>query len=81
MNAPVLLHGTLATHRRGRILQEAVCGCPDLLGLPDGRAIVLEFGEAFQAAEQEPSAPNWSEWTKSPGHLLLLLPPFGTGGL
>jgi len=77
MNAPVLLHGTLATHRRGRILQEAVSAVP-ISALPDGRAIVLEFGEAFQTAEQEERA-RLVEWTRVPGHLLVLLPPFGTG--
>lgn len=75
MNAPVLLHGSLASHRRGRILQEAVSAVPTS-GLPDGGAIVLEFGEAFQAAERDERA-QLIEWTKAPGHLLLLLPPFG----
>ena len=75
MNAPVFLHGNLASHRRGRILQEALSAVP-ASGLPDGGAVVLEFAETFQAAEKQERA-RLIEWTKAPGHLLLLLPPFG----
>lgn len=75
MKAPVLLHGSLASHRRGRILQEALSASPTS-GLPDGGAVVLEFAETFQAAERDVRA-RLIEWTKAPGHLLLLLPPFG----
>jgi hypothetical protein len=75
MNTPVLLHRSLASHRRGRILQEVVAAVPST-GLPDGGAIMLEFGEAFQAAERAERA-QLIGWTKSPGHLLLLVPPFG----
>jgi hypothetical protein len=75
VNVPVLLHGSLAAHRRGRILQEAMSAVPSS-GLPDGGAVVLEFAEAFQAAERGQRA-RLIEWTKAPGHLLLLVPPFG----
>jgi hypothetical protein len=75
MNAPVFLHGSLASHRRGRILQEALSAVPNP-NLPEGGAIVLEFGENFQEAEQDERA-RLIEWTKAPGHLLLLVPPFG----
>jgi hypothetical protein len=71
---PVLLYGPLATHRRGRILQEALAATPSA-DLPDGRAAVLAFAEAFQGAEDGVQA-RLIEWTRTPGRLLLLLPPF-----
>jgi hypothetical protein len=74
---PVLLHGALATHRRGKILQEALAATPST-ELPDGRAAVLAFAEAFQGAEEGEQA-RLIEWTRAPGHLLLLLPPFAAG--
>lgn len=74
MTVPVLLHGALATHRRGRILQEALSATPST-ELPDGRAVVLAFADAFQGAEEAEQA-RLIEWTRAPGHLLLLLPPF-----
>lgn len=75
MNAPVFLHGSLALHRRGRILQEALSAVPNP-DLPEGGATMLEFAETFQAAERG-KRDQLIEWTKAPGHLLLLLPPFG----
>jgi hypothetical protein len=74
VTVPVLLHGALATHRRGKILQEALAATPST-ELPDGRATVLAFAEAFQGAEEGEQA-RLIEWTRAPGHLLLLLPPF-----
>jgi hypothetical protein len=74
VTVPVLLHGALATHRRGKILQEALAATPST-ELPDGRAAVLAFAEAFQGAEEGEQA-RLIEWTRAPGHLLLLLPPF-----
>jgi hypothetical protein len=75
VNVPVLLHGALATHRRGKILQEALSAAP-AQSLPGGRAIVLAFADSFQAAEPEEQS-RLIEWTRAPGHLLLLVPPFG----
>ncbi|WP_441256797.1 hypothetical protein AB7Z32_40110 [Bradyrhizobium sp. 482_C4_N1_1] len=75
MNVPVLLHGTLASHRRGQVLKEALSAAP-AKSLPDGRAIVLAFADGFQAAEPEEQS-RLIEWTRTPGHLLLLVPPFG----
>ena len=76
MIVPVLLHGALATHRRGKVLQEALSASP-AQELPDGRAIVVVFGDSFQAAAPEEQA-LMIEWTRSAGHLLLLVPPFAT---
>ncbi|MGT2430346.1 hypothetical protein ACU4HD_19525 [Cupriavidus basilensis] len=77
MTVPVLLHGALATHRRGRILQEALSATPST-ELPDGPAVVLAFADAFQGAEEAEQV-RLIEWTRVPGHLLLLLPPFAGG--
>ena len=77
MTVPVLLHGALATHRRGKILQEALAATLST-ELPDGHAAVLAFAEAFQVAEGGEQA-RLIEWTRTPGHLLLLLPPFAAG--
>ncbi|WP_321879832.1 hypothetical protein [Paraburkholderia bannensis] len=78
MTVPVFLHGALATHRRGRILQEALSATPST-ELPDGRAVVLAFAEAFQSADEAEQV-RLVEWTRVPGHLLLLIPPFAGGG-
>lgn len=74
MNVPVFLHGSLANHRRGQILKEAITA-KTITSLPVTGSIVLEFGEAFQVADQHERA-QLIEWTRSPGHVLLLLPPF-----
>ena len=74
MTVPVLLHGALATHRRGKILREALSAMPST-ELPSGRSAVLAFADEFQNAE-EGEQTRLIEWTRAPGHLLLLLPPF-----
>lgn len=74
---PVLLHGTLATHRRGTVLREAL-GAEPASSLPDGRAVVLVFADAFQNAAAGEQT-RLVEWTRSSGHTLLLVPPFATG--
>jgi len=76
VTVPVLLHGALATHRRGTVLQEALSATP-ATELPDGRAIVVTFADGFQAAEPEEQS-RLIEWTRASGHLLLLVPPFAT---
>ncbi|WP_316237047.1 hypothetical protein [Bradyrhizobium sp. SZCCHNR1015] len=77
MTAPVLLHGPLAAHRRGRILQEAL-SAEEAATLPEGRAVVLAFADGFQDAEEGEQS-RLVEWTRMPGHLLLLVPPFAVG--
>jgi len=74
MNVPIFLHGSLAKHRRGQILKEAI-SAKSITSLPDTGSVILEFGEAFQVAEQDERAQLF-EWTRAPGHVLLLLPPF-----
>jgi hypothetical protein len=74
VTSPVLLHGALATHRRATILHEALAATPST-ELPDGRGAVLAFAEEFQGSEEGEQA-RLIEWTRAPGHLLLLLPPF-----
>ena len=76
MTVPVFLQGVLATHRRGKILQEALSATP-ATELPDGRAVVLAFSDDFQGAEEGEQA-RLLEWTRTPGHLFLLVPPFAS---
>lgn len=77
MTVPVILLGALASHRRGRILREAL-GAEAASVLPEGRAVVMAFGESFQGADRVEQA-RLVEWTRTSGHLLLLIPPFATG--
>ena len=77
MTVPVILHGALASHRRGQILREALAADASPV-LPEGRAVVMAFGESFQGADR-PEQARLLEWTRTPGHLLLLIPPFVTG--
>lgn len=77
MTAPVLLHGALATHRRGTILREALAAEP-VTTLPDSGGVVLAFAGDFQGADAAEQA-RLVEWTRAPGHALLLVPPFAAG--
>lgn len=74
MTVPILLYGGLAAHRRGKILHEGL-SATTIKELPDDRAVVLTFAEEFQNAVEEEQN-RLIEWTRAPGHLLLLLPPF-----
>jgi hypothetical protein len=76
VTVPVLLHGALATHRRGKVLREAMSAA-SATALPYGRAIVVAFADDFQAAEPGDQR-RLIEWTHASGHLLLLVPPFAT---
>lgn len=77
MTFPVFLHGPLAVHRRGKILREALTAEP-ATSLPEGNAVIMVFADGFQgSAEYERK--YLVEWTRTPGHLLLLVPPFATG--
>jgi hypothetical protein len=78
VTVPVLLYGPLATHRRGKVLREALSAAP-AGELPDGRAIVMAFADGFQATEARDQS-RLIEWTRASGHLLLLVPPFVTAG-
>ena len=77
MTAPVLLHGALATHRRGRVLREALAA-EAVTTLPDSGAVVVAFADAFQEADAGDQA-RLMEWTRAPGRTLLLVPPFAAG--
>ncbi|MBL9076018.1 MAG: hypothetical protein JNL08_00860 [Planctomycetes bacterium] len=74
MTNPVLLHGALATHRRGMILREAL-SAEAATTLPEGGAVVVAFADGFQGAEAAEQL-RLVEWTRKPGHTLLLVPPF-----
>ena len=77
MSIPVLLHGTLAAHRRGKILREALAA-DTATALPDSGAVVVGFADAFQGADADEQS-RLVEWTRAPGHTLLLVPPFAAG--
>jgi hypothetical protein len=77
VTVPVLLHGALAAHRRGKILREAL-SAEATATLPESGAVVMAFAEAFQGADDVEQA-RLVEWTRAPGRVLLLVPPFAAG--
>jgi len=74
---PVFLHGPLATHRRGKILREALAAEP-ATALPDNKAVLMAFADGFQGST-EYERKHLVEWTRAAGHVLLLVPPFAAG--
>lgn len=76
MNTPVWLAGTLATHRRSRILQDAIGAIP-LENKPVSSGLCILFGTDFQEAD-EAVQQDWYNWSQEPGRTLLLIPPFAT---
>lgn len=76
MNIPVWLIGTLANHRRSRILQDVLSAKIPDIDLPNS-GIFLLFGKEFQEADAIEQN-NWYEWSQQPSRMLLLLPPFKT---
>lgn len=77
MNAPIWLAGTLSTHRRRRILQDAV-GATAVEDKPLSAGLCLLFGTDFQDASEQLQH-DWYNWSQEPGRTLLLIPPFETG--
>lgn len=77
MNAPLWLAGTLSTHRRRRILQDAV-GATAVEDKPLSAGLCLLFGTDFQDASEQLQH-DWYNWSQEPGRTLLLIPPFETG--
>lgn len=77
MNTSVWLAGSLATHRRSRILQNAV-GTTPLENKSVSSGLCMLFGTDFQEADTEIQQ-DWYNWSQSPGRTLLLIPPFATG--
>lgn len=74
MTYQIWLYGTLAGHRRGRVLQESI----EAIEVDRPHAspgLCMMFGEDFQGAEETEQRALVS-WTKSPGRALLLLPPY-----
>lgn len=75
MNLPsIYLTGTLAEHRRGRILKSTLDAQATNI-LPDQSGIGLLFGTDFQENNQE-TQQSWFAWSQAPGRTLLLIPPF-----
>lgn len=76
MDIPIWLFGTLANHRRRRILQDVLAAKVVEKDLPNS-GICLLFGKEFQEAEAIEQQ-NWYEWSQQSSRMLLLLPPFKT---
>lgn len=80
MKDRVYLLGTLAIHRRGRLLIQLLdAAAIDLQsdGLPES-GICLLFGKEYQQADIEIQG-MWQQWCKGPGRTLLLIPPYTDG--
>ena len=76
MNIPIWLIGTLAHHRRSRILQDVLSAKSTDKDLPES-GIYLLFGKDFQEAE-EARQKAWYDSAQKPNRMLLLVPPFKT---
>ena len=72
MLPPIYLTGTLAEHRRGRVLKSTL-NAHATMTLPNQPSIGLLFGSDFQEGSQEQ---QWFQWSQEAGHTLLLIPPF-----
>jgi hypothetical protein len=78
VSTPIWLSGTLATHRRGRFLQELLAAEPSAGGLPQGHGMCLAFAADFQDADEAEQL-RWLAWTARSGRVVLLLPPLRPG--
>ena len=76
MNTSISLVGTLATHRRRRILQNVIAAQAVEHQLPSS-GLCLMFGSDYQEAA-ESQQKDWYNWSQEPGRTLLLIPPFET---
>lgn len=74
MTYDIWLYGTLAGHRRGRVLQDSIEAI-EIDRCPLSSGLCMMFGEDFQAAEATKQHELMS-WINSPGRALLLLPPY-----
>ncbi len=70
----VYLTGTLAEHRRGRILKSTL-DAQSTNVLPNESGVGLLFGSDFQEGSKEIQQ-AWFTWSQEPGRTLLLIPPF-----
>jgi hypothetical protein len=77
VTVPVLLHGALGAHRRGKILREALAA-EATAALPSSSAVIMAFAETFQGSDEGEQA-RLVEWTRTAGRVLLLVPPFASG--
>jgi hypothetical protein len=78
VSSRVWLGGTLANHRRGRILKNTVEAQPSEQ-IPSGHGICILFGSDFQEAS-EAVQEDWVTWSQEPGRVLLLIPPYKSMG-
>jgi hypothetical protein len=75
MTTPIWLTGSLAEHRRARVLADAAGTTPAPgAELPSGHGLFLRFGTEFQQAAEDGQT-AWADWSQEPGRALLLVPP------
>ena len=82
MKDQVYLTGTLATHRRGRLLMQLLGAITTDLqsdGLPES-GICLLFGKEYQRAKSKIQS-MWQHWCERPGRTVLLIPPYTEGSV
>lgn len=77
MSITLWLCGSIAAHRRGRVLQE-VAAAYKTEGFPEGSGLAVMFATDFQEESAEGRA-VWLRWSQTPGRVLLLVPPFSVG--
>jgi len=69
--------GSLAKHRRGRVIQQAA-GAEPVEGLPADRGLCIAAGSDYQDSPVDRQS-QWLEWAAVPARTLLLIPPFRLG--
>jgi len=74
----IFLCGSLARHRRRRILTDLLNARAWKDSEPPSRGICLFFGIDYQKADENEQK-QWFSWCRKPGRTFLLLPPFQSG--
>lgn len=74
----VWLGGSLANHRRGKILKNVVNAKPSE-SFPSDTGTCILFGSDFQEASEALQG-DWVNWSQEPGRVLLLIPPYKSMG-
>jgi hypothetical protein len=74
MPSTIWLVGSLATHKRGKILTES-CQALPMEEWPDDFGLGIAFGTDFQGLDKAEQR-KWADWCEPAGRCLLLVPPF-----
>ena len=73
----LLLSNGLQAHRRGRFLGTLLGLRPTAVQPASADGLLLMSGEEVQASSSDQAA--WLQWSRQPGHALVLLPPYKEG--